>query len=647
MRILEHELERGKELKELLEKLILNGNFFNFFYLNVYLQYLEQIYADKSSGRLSAPPQFNLSSPTNIFDTKEVFSTPADNEIYGSRPRGVVVNRLIQNLPSKPISSAQQYQYDIKPDGTVLRMRCPTCGAEKFRSMLGFLNHCRIHCKLTFSNQEDRLQRCGVPVLSEEIPFEFKNLSHSLIQKSMELAQICVDVQPTKIVEDFTPEIKVIEDEPVELIDFGINLKSFQNIVRPPMTSESIADNRHSHFKVKKNFSRYYIKKEIIVGNISRCLLGTGEVCESVGGRPATHFFKLFIRDVNFRKKNSSNSIDPEDDGILKHIKFVRFFLHPAYKPNDVIDVYEHPFTIEKPAWGEFLIRIQLHFFDDRNKPIDLVHLLSVFSSTSSRYDQGVERLHEIEIDRNTDFNLFANNQSYSSSEILDSESEQSDSDSITSVDNISQASYFGSPNKISAVIGIDAAVLKYCRYCGVPHMPQNSFEIIQKNCAHKPRKIRLNSRTLPSQLFTSTNMLVQEFQPPPKNIAEVGIHEENETFVTEKSVDFVKFVASCAKLLDLPHFLPTERTSFVIAAATKTFLKTLISKSSEQIPAPGNRAALDQKSPSVLTPLHVFQAVTSEPIKTNNNPQSDNFNNFDFLSNAYFSASMGPAKPV
>ena len=29
MRILEHELERGKELKELLEKLILNGTIFH------------------------------------------------------------------------------------------------------------------------------------------------------------------------------------------------------------------------------------------------------------------------------------------------------------------------------------------------------------------------------------------------------------------------------------------------------------------------------------------------------------------------------------------------------------------------------------------------------------------------------------------
>lgn len=45
------------------------------------------------------------------------------------------------------------------------RMRCPKCGAEQFRSMLGFLNHCRIHCRLTFSSQDERLQRCGVVIV--------------------------------------------------------------------------------------------------------------------------------------------------------------------------------------------------------------------------------------------------------------------------------------------------------------------------------------------------------------------------------------------------------------------------------------------------------------------------------------------------
>lgn len=533
-------------------------------------------------------------------------------------------------------------------------MRCPTCGAEKFRSMLGFLNHCRIHCKLVFANQEDRLQRCGIPVPAEEVPPEFQNLSHSLIQKSLELAQICADVLPTKIVEDLKPEIKVSEEEPINLNDFGISNSSNSVPVVPKSQNDPGETNsRHLNVKLEKDHSRFYIKKEIIIGNVSRCLLSSGEVDDSVGGRPATHYFKLFIRDVSFRKRklsDSNSNTNDDDQGILRHIKFARFFLHPAYKPNEVIDVYEHPFTIERPAWGEFPIRIQLHFFDERNKPVDLVHLLSIFSSTSPRYDQGVERLHEIEILRNTDFSLSceSNERSNYRSEVLDSGSDESESESSNPVN---QSIHNGnSSNPMEVSFGIDPESLKYCRYCGIPHMPQHSFEIIQKNCAHKPRKIRLNSRTLPSEILSNCIIYNQDLQFMPETIHIKEIPIEEESFVGPESSDALKMTAACIKLLDLPHFLPTERTSFTIAAAVKCFLRSLLMKSIEQIPSPNNRAALDQKSPSVLTPLHVFQAITGEPIQASStmteSNRIDTVNIFDFLSNAYFSASNGPSKP-
>lgn len=537
-------------------------------------------------------------------------------------------------------------------------MRCPTCGAEKFRSMLGFLNHCRIHCKLTFANQEDRLQRCGVAIPPEEVPIEFQNLSHSLIQKSMELAQICADVLPTKVVEDSTPEISSIEEEPIILNDFGIANANQKRISTTAISDEFTSSNRHSKNRVKKEISRFYLKKEIIIGNVSRCLLGTGEVDDSVGGKPATHFFKLFIRDVNFRKRKqpgnneSSSIIDGQD--ILRHIKFVRFILHPVYKPNDVIDVYEHPFTIEKPAWGEFPIRIQLHFFDERNKPVDLVHMLSIYGSTSSKYDQGVERLHEIEIDRSTDFSLSCTplERFNYKTEVLDSGSDESDQESLQagSLPNISvNANDVIDPVRNSEELNYEN--LKYCRYCGIPHMPQHSFEIIQKNCAHKPRKIRLNSRTLPTEILSNCNILDQENNFVPKHLNSQEISLEDELLASAESSNLVKMVASCTKLLDLPCFVPTERISLVIAVATKCFLRNLLSKSVEQIPAPSNRAALDQKSPSILTPLHIFQAVTAETIQTSSKDsihgnQCESFNIFDFLSNSYFSASTGPAKP-
>jgi hypothetical protein len=540
-------------------------------------------------------------------------------------------------------------------------MRCPTCGAEKFRSMLGFLNHCRIHCKLTFANQEDRLQRCGVEIPPEEVPLEFQNLSHSLIQKSMELAQICADVLPTKVVEDSIPEINLNEKKPIILSDFGISSDKQVEVSSNNLSvSENVSYNRHLKNQINKEISRFYIKKEVVIGNVSRCLLGTGEVDDSVGGKPATHFFKLFIRDVNFRKRkhpdneNSSSNFDGQD--ILRHIKFVRFILHPAYKPNEVVDVYEHPFTIERPAWGEFPIRIQLHFFDERNKPVDLVHMLSIYTSTSSKYDQGVERLHEIEIDRNTDFSLSCTPTERPNyhSEVLDSASDESDQESVQpdSLPLLRPDSSSNISNLPRNSEDFNYENLKYCRYCGIPHMPQHSFEIIQKNCAHKPRKIRLNSRTLPFEILSSCYILEQELHIVPKSSNSPELALETESLVNAESSNLVKMTASCTKLLDLPCFVPIERTSFVIATATKCFLRNLLYKSIEQIPAPSSRAALDQKSPSILTPLHIFQAATNETIQTESKDsidgkQIEDANIFDFISNSYFSASTGPAKPT
>lgn len=36
------------------------------------------------------------------------------------------------------------------------------------------------------------------------------------------------------------------------------------------------------------------------------------------------------------------------------------------------------PFHLIKRGWGEFPVRVQLHFHDARNKPVDIIHNLKV-----------------------------------------------------------------------------------------------------------------------------------------------------------------------------------------------------------------------------------------------------------------------------
>lgn len=90
---------------------------------------------------------------------------------------------------------------------------------------------------------------------------------------------------------------------------------------------------------------------------------------------------------------------------ISSFVTCVRFYLHPSYKPHDVIDVTEAPFKLTRLGWGEFPIRIQLFFVDKRrNKTIDLIHHLKLDNTHSGRQLLGGERSIEIELDRNTDF---------------------------------------------------------------------------------------------------------------------------------------------------------------------------------------------------------------------------------------------------
>ena len=38
----------------------------------------------------------------------------------------------------------------------------------------------------------------------------------------------------------------------------------------------------------------------------------------------------------------------------------------------------EHPFHLTRRGWGEFPVRVQLHFKDSRNKRLDIIHNLKV-----------------------------------------------------------------------------------------------------------------------------------------------------------------------------------------------------------------------------------------------------------------------------
>ena len=72
---------------------------------------------------------------------------------------------------------------------------------------------------------------------------------------------------------------------------------------------------------------------------------------------------------------------------------FHRFFIHQTYAPNNVIDVSQKPFHLIRRGWGEFPARIQIHFKNPANKPVDVVHNLKLDKTYTGLQTLGSETL--------------------------------------------------------------------------------------------------------------------------------------------------------------------------------------------------------------------------------------------------------------
>ena len=130
------------------------------------------------------------------------------------------------------------------------------------------------------------------------------------------------------------------------------------------------------------NVSRFYITKRIIVGNTSQYLLST------MKGDPTTHKWMVYVRGP------------PEDSEINQFISSVWFFLHPSYAPNDIVKVTQSPFHLIRRGWGEFPIRVQLHFINPNQRPIDIIHNLKLDKTKTGQQTLGAETIVDIELEK-------------------------------------------------------------------------------------------------------------------------------------------------------------------------------------------------------------------------------------------------------
>eukprot|EP00117_Sycon_ciliatum_P007565 scpid65630/ scgid10618/ YEATS domain-containing protein 2 len=125
------------------------------------------------------------------------------------------------------------------------------------------------------------------------------------------------------------------------------------------------------------------VRKCIIVGNTSRFIR---EDQREVNDQ-STHKWMVYVRGPK------------EEPGIDHFVSKVWFFLHPSYKPNDIVEVSQAPFHLTRRGWGEFPVRVRLFLSDNRHKPVDLVHSLRLDRSYSGLQALGAETMVNLELD--------------------------------------------------------------------------------------------------------------------------------------------------------------------------------------------------------------------------------------------------------
>ncbi|CAL8312604.1 unnamed protein product [Gadus morhua 'NCC'] len=132
--------------------------------------------------------------------------------------------------------------------------------------------------------------------------------------------------------------------------------------------------------------SRLFMKKTIVVGNVSKYIPPD----KREENDQSTHKWMLYVRGCR------------REPSIDHFVKKVWFFLHPSYKPNDLVEVSEPPFHLTRRGWGEFPVRIQIHFKDPRNKRIDIIHQLKLDRTYTGLQTLGAETVVDVELHRDS-----------------------------------------------------------------------------------------------------------------------------------------------------------------------------------------------------------------------------------------------------
>ncbi|KAJ1935463.1 hypothetical protein FBU59_005378, partial [Linderina macrospora] len=268
--------------------------------------------------------------------------------------------------------------------------------------MQSFLNHARLQHGLEFASSEEAILECGVVddfESDDDVDSHTKASRNTGSRAPLKESQLSVlsaslNAEQKNSITDALAFINKPRVPGAESSDDGSDTDSqvdMDGSKRHRSKAESAKSRAAAGTASAENVprplgdTRFHVIRRVLLGNTSRYFEPTSR---PAGKENSTHKWTIYLRNK------------PGEQPIGQYVKRVRVFLHPSYRPDDIVDLSQPTFELTRWGWGEFPVRIQVFFVDKRNKPVDLIHILKLDNDWSGSTVLGAEKPIDFEIDR-------------------------------------------------------------------------------------------------------------------------------------------------------------------------------------------------------------------------------------------------------
>ncbi|KAJ2892547.1 hypothetical protein IWW38_003176, partial [Coemansia aciculifera] len=291
--------------------------------------------------------------------------------------------------------------YAQRPDGTTVRMVCPYCRRDDFISLQGFINHSRLEHDAHFASHEEAINICGVDAdvdgdRDDEQPSS--DQSAGVLRSTTTVTELrarrCVSLLDGL---DANQRSSL-----ADALDYLSKRKGGENGSSSDAGSDSDAGDAPAYSKhpataggritadnvpptQRAEDSRFHVVRRATFGNTSQFI---DPAQRPAGHELSTHRWVVYVRSA------------ANEPPLEEYVRMVRVFLHPSFRPDDVVDLLPPKFELARWGWGEFPVRLQVFFRDKRNKPVDIMYIIKLDDTCSGQCVTGVDSPIDFELDR-------------------------------------------------------------------------------------------------------------------------------------------------------------------------------------------------------------------------------------------------------